>query len=135
MTQFLTRSDGSTGAQLLRYGMVSAVALAVDVGVLVALQELSGVSLLWSNTLGFCAGLVTNFLLSRFWVFAQAKITRVWLEFGLFAAIGVIGLVLNDAIVLAGTEWAGWHYLVSKGVATAVVFFWNFFARKHIIYR
>lgn len=120
---------------MVRYGVVSGVALAVDVGILVALQELTGVGLLWSNTLAFCAGLVTNFILSRTWVFSEARITNVWLEFALFGLIGVIGLILNDAIVVVGTEWAGWHYLVSKGGATAVVFFWNFFARKYLIYR
>ncbi len=55
-------------------------------------------------------------------------------EFAGFAAIGVAGLGLNEAILWMTTEAAGFHYLISKIIATAVVFLWNFAARKYLLF-
>jgi len=85
---------------------------------------------------GFVAGLVFNFLLSRALVF-RAETARVGrlLEFAGYALIGLVGLGLTEALLYFFTEIVQFHYMISKVVASAVVLFWNFFARKVILYR
>ena len=56
------------------------------------------------------------------------------IEFVFFAAIGVVGLGMNEAIMWMATELAGLYYLGSKLISTAVVFFWNFTARKYLLF-
>ena len=51
-----------------------------------------------------------------------------------FAIIGVIGLIFNELIMYAGTDILHLHYMVSKLISTAIVFFWNFFARKFLLF-
>lgn len=120
--------------QLFRYGFVGGVAFVVDYGSLFLLTHYAGVPYLWSAAIAFILGLVTNYLLSISWVFRRNENLRPWVEFLFFAIIGVIGLVLNELIMYAGTDLLHMHYMVSKLISTAIVFFWNFFARKFLVF-
>ena len=125
----------STFIQLFRYGFVGGLAFLVDYGTLVLLTESAGLHYLLAATISFILGLITNYLLSITWVFNQHKLNNRWVEFLLFAFIGVVGLGLNDAIMFLCTERCGIHYTLSKIIATAIVFFWNFLARKLILFK
>ena len=125
----------STFIQLFRYGFVGGLAFLVDYGTLVLLTEFAGMHYLLAATISFILGLITNYLLSITWVFNQHKLNNRWVEFLLFAFIGVVGLGLNDAIMFLCTERCGIHYTLSKIIATATVFFWNFLARKLILFK
>ena len=54
---------------------------------------------------------------------------------GGFLLIAVIGLGLNELIMYACSDLLGLHYLLSKIVATVIVFFWNFLARRVLVVR
>ena len=125
----------STFIQLFRYGFVGGLAFLVDYGTMVLLTEFAGMHYLLAATISFILGLITNYLLSITWVFNQHKLNNRWVEFLLFAFIGVVGLGLNDAIMFLCTERCGIHYTLSKIIATAIVFFWNFLARKLILFK
>ncbi len=125
----------STFIQLFRYGFVGGLAFLVDYGTLVLLTEFAGMHYLLAATISFILGLITNYLLSITWVFNQHKLNNRWVEFLLFAFIGVVGLGLNDTIMFLCTERCGIHYTLSKIIATATVFFWNFLARKLILFK
>ena len=120
--------------QLFRYGFVGGVAFAVDYGTLFVLTHYAGVPYLWSAAIAFILGLVTNYLISISWVFQHSGKMNVWQEFTFFAIIGIIGLGLNELIMYVGTDMIHLHYMISKLISTAIVFFWNFFARKFIIF-
>lgn len=120
--------------QLFRYGFVGGVAFAVDYGTLFVLTHYAGVPYLWSAAIAFILGLVTNYLISISWVFQHSGKMNVWQEFTFFAIIGVIGLGLNELIMYVGTDMMHLHYMISKLISTAIVFFWNFFARKFILF-
>ena len=120
--------------QLFRYGFVGGVAFVVDYGSLFLLTHYAGVPYLWSAAVAFLLGLVTNYLLSISWVFRHIGTMQLWQEFVVFAIIGVVGLGFNELIMYAGTDVLGLHYMISKLISTALVFFWNFFARKWILF-
>ena len=91
-----------------------------------------------ATTLGFFGGLLTNFLLSRAFVFA-AKQARAKTGIGEFLGhftVGAIGLFLSYLIVWAGTSFVlKDHYVASRITATVVVFFWNYLARRFFVYK
>ena len=120
--------------QLFRYVIVGFIAFGVDFGTLYVMTDLMGVHYLLSNALGFIFGLVINYLLSIQWVFANRKMEDRRKEFTVFSLIGVIGLIINQLVMWTFTEYLAVYYLYSKVIATAVVFFWNFFARRHIVF-
>ena len=119
--------------QLFRYFLVGGTAFAVDFGLLWGLAE-CGVNYLLAGGCSFVAGLSVNYLLSVAWVFREHALRSRLAEFAGFAAIGVAGLGLNEAILWIATEAAGLHYLVSKIIAAAAVFLWNFAARKYLLF-
>jgi putative flippase GtrA len=119
---------------MIRYACVGTLAYGVDFLTLVGLTEIVHVYYLTSAAVGFTMGLVTNYLLSISWVFRKRNLDSRSLEFGLFAVIGVVGLGLNHVFIWTFTEHVGFHYVASKVVSTAAVFFWNFFARKFLLF-
>jgi len=121
--------------QFFRYGFVGGTAFIVDFGLLYVLTAYAGLYYLLSATISFLVGLVVNYILSIFWVFSRRSFSSRWLEFWIFAAVGVVGLGLNDLFMWLLTGMAGYYYLYSKVISTFLVFLWNFFARKLSLFR
>jgi putative flippase GtrA len=121
--------------QLLRYGFVGGVAFVADYGTLFLLTHYAHVHYLVSAAVAFGIGLTVNYLLSISWVFNKNRSAKPWVEFLVFALIGVVGLGLNELIMYVATDLMSLHYMLSKLISTAIVFCWNFFARKLIIFK
>lgn len=61
--------------ELLRYGAVVVVGLAVDIGVSLGLRLWLGLPLEVTSVAGFSAGLVVNYVLFELWVFGTRRIS------------------------------------------------------------
>lgn len=115
--------------QFLRYIFVGGIAAVVNIGALYIFTDVFHLYYLVSNILGFILGLITNYLLSKVLVFAKEKKFNKVIEFTIYAIIGVIGLGLDTFFLWLFTSF-GLYYLLSKIISTALVFIWNFGARK-----
>lgn len=115
--------------QFLRYIFVGGIAAVVNIGALYIFTDLFHLYYLLSNIFGFILGLITNYLLSKVLVFAKEQKFNKVIEFTIYAIIGVIGLGLDTLFLWIFTSW-GLYYLLSKIISTALVFIWNFGARK-----
>ena len=131
----LREKPDSLVGQLFRYAIVGGISFVVDYGSLWLLTEKAGLPYLWSAAIAFILGLICNYLLSTAWVFGESRIKNAWGEFLAFAIIGVIGLGLNELIMYACTDGLGFHYMLSKIVSTGIVFFWNFLARRFLVFK
>lgn len=109
-------------------------------------------SLILSTALGFCAGLLVNWILSVKFVFRNVKNkekSRSKKSFFIFTVIGVIGLavtefgmhfgvsllpeiVLFSSSAFLGAEWKWW---IMKVVMTCIVLVWNYIGRKLLIFK
>lgn len=123
-----------TSVQFIRSLVVSVIALCFDFGSLVILKEKFGVQYLLAAAIGFCIGVVVNYVLSVVWVFANRKFTNKHAEFTIFFVICAVGLALNLGIIAALVQIMRMDYRLAKAIATVVVFFWNFVARKKVLY-
>jgi putative flippase GtrA len=131
---FLFAKSDKTSTQFLRYIFVGGIAYAVDFGSLFFLTDIIKIHYLISAAIAFILGLITNYVLSIFWVFSRRTLTSRQMEFLLFAIIGLVGLGLNEGIIWFFTDLVHFHYLISKVFSAIVVFSWNFFARKRILF-
>ena len=118
----------------VRYAAASGVALAVDFVSYVVLIRQAGVDYLVAAPIGFALGLVTIYALSVRWVFPIRRLEDARLEFAIFAAVGFAGMALNQCIVYAGVEWLRLSYELAKLASAAVVFGFNFLARKLVLF-
>jgi putative flippase GtrA len=122
-----------SSVQLVRSLAVSVIALIVDFSTLVFLKEAGNMHYLLAAALGFSLGVVVNYILSVKWVFANRKFASKHAEFTIFVVICAIGLALN-LLIIWGLVQLTLDYRVAKAISTVIVFFWNFVARKKILY-
>ena len=124
--------------QFCRYVLVGGTATLVDWSVLFAVTELGHIHYLFSAVFGFMAGLITNFVLSKWLVFnSQAVEARVTpkAEFASYALIGIVGLGLTELILFLLTDLCKIYYMLAKAIATFMVLFYNYAARKFLLYK
>lgn len=144
----------NTFIQFFRSLFVGGIATVADIGVLILFRELFHMPETGATVLGFIAGLTVNYVVSTFWVFAKAKVKNRFVDFVVFAVIGIIGLGLTQLIIapfaMQGIFGEGYfvknatfgtliptdkYYIAGKLIATVLVYIWNFCARKFILYR
>lgn len=118
--------------QFLKYFGTALVGYAFDFGSLIIAKEVFHIHYLISATIGFVVGLIVVYILSNRYVFGESKINSKTHEFLLFTVIGLVGLGLLNLLMWAMTSGMGINYLVSKVLATVVVYGWNFFARRSL---
>ena len=120
--------------QLFRYTFVGGLAFIVDFGLLFFLKEIFGIHYILSATLSFIVGLCINYFISIYWVFTDSKNINRKLEFLYFGLIGLVGLGLNDILIWFLTDRISIYYLISKIITAILVYLWNFFARRYLLF-
>lgn len=130
----LVERTDSTTVQFIRYGLVAAIAFVFDFGTYALLVRGFDMHSVLAATLGFSFGLIVNYLLSILWVFKERARSKQ-VEMIAFFVIGIIGLILTDIIIWILAIEMHQDELLAKLIATAIVFFWNFGARKFLLFK
>ena len=117
-------------AQIMKFGVVGIIATIIDFGVMNILYYGLHQDILVANTSGFIISLIFNYLASMKYVFAHKEGMSRKREFVIFVVLSVIGLLLNDGIVLALKSGVGLEANIAKICATALVMVYNFVTRK-----
>jgi putative flippase GtrA len=133
-TLFASRTVSSR-AELFKSILSSIVSFALDFSIFLFLTEVVGLYYVVSSAVGFVAGTSLSYVLSVYWIFAKRKFAHTRLEFFIFLGVGLIGVGLNSLLLYIFTEYVGIYYAVSKIISASIVFFFNFFSRKIILFR
>lgn len=124
--------------QLLRefvgYGVVSAVALGVDVGLLMLLYQELHLQYIVAATISFTCGAVVAYLLSVRFVFKYHRLRNRGSEFTSFVLLGVAGLIVNALVIAGLKELAGTTVLVAKIGAAGCTLCVNFLLRRQFLF-
>ena len=121
-------------AELARYFVASAVALGVDTGLYALALRLQWRYAL-AAILGFLGGIAVAYLISVRWAFRTRRLGDARVEFAMFASIGLLGLLLTEALLWLQIDVLGFGPLPAKLAAACGVFFFNFGARKLVLFR
>lgn len=116
--------------QIMKFGVVGAIAFVIDFGVMVFLTEVFGIDPVISATVSFIISVIFNYAASMRYVFSHREGMSRTREFVIFVVLSAIGLGINDLLIWAGTDLASFDYRLVKIFATAVVMIWNFVTRK-----
>ena len=116
--------------QICKFGVVGVVAFFIDYGVMILLTELFLINPVASATISFIVSVVFNYIASMRFVFQHKEGMSKRKEFMIFVVLSVIGLIINDGLMYAGTTMASMDYRIVKIGATAIVMVWNFVTRK-----
>lgn len=120
--------------ELARYFVASAVALGVDTG-LYALGLHLGLGYPLAAILSFLGGLTVAYLISVRWAFRTRRLRNARIEFIVFAAIGVLGLLLTESLLWLQIDVLAFGPVPAKLAASCGVFLFNFGARKLVLFK
>ena len=141
MTSFATQISSKELQRFTRFLAVGAIGTFLDFSLLSLLKAL-GFPTLVANSLSFTVGVVNNFTWNRLWTFVDAKQVGWHRQLAKFILVSLVGLALNNAIVLMLETPLGqlldhpeYGYLPAKVIATGVVVFWNYFANRYWTFR
>ncbi|MEM6857030.1 MAG: GtrA family protein [Pseudomonadota bacterium] len=137
MTQALTSLlHRLSDVRLMRYGLASVGALAVDVGSFLAFME-AGLHPTPASAMGYSLGILAHWLMSSRAVF-QDSVARGGMartrQKALFVVSALVGLGLTALIVALG-DWAGTQPLISKAFAIVISFTATWLLRSRIVFR
>ena len=128
--------------RFFKFAIVGTLGAVIDFGTLNLLVLLFGVPKEIANLVSFSCAVVSNFIWNRLWTFPESRERELHTQFGQFAAVNVVGLVVNEIIFVASDRLVfaallphPLDYNVAKAVAVIVVLFWNFFVNRHWTYR
>lgn len=145
--RFLQRASSVTGlsarelSRFLKFAIVGVIGMVIDLTVLTFSREVIGLPLSLAVGLGFTVAVLSNFTWNRLWTFPESRNRPISTQLAQFTVINVIGLGLNELIVL------GLHplfsralpdppaYLAAKVIAIGVVLFWNYGANRIWTYK
>ena len=114
--------------------MAGGIAFIADFSTLIFLTEQVGINYLLSSVCGFSLGVLINYQISIHWVFEQRSFDSRLSEFIVFTIIGITGLGLHTLSMWLLNEAAGLFYVTSKVISTALVFLYNFSARRYLVF-
>ena len=133
---YLSRRNGlwRFGSDLVKYGVVSAGALALDAGTLLLLNKAFGVNYLVAAAAGFSAGLALVYSISVRFVFRDSRSLSPSQEMLGFLATGLLGLALNEALMALFVGCFGLSVALAKVPTAGFVFLFNFTARRALLF-
>lgn len=115
--------------QIFKFGIVGGIATIIDVIFLYFFKEICKIPLEFANTLSFSIAVIYNYIASVKWIF-KVKKENAKKNFIFFILFSIIGLIINDALILLLSNKLHIYYLLSKILATIVTMIFNFITRK-----
>lgn len=116
--------------QIVRFAFVGGLSTGIDFGLFLFATEIMGIPYYVSNVISFMVSLTVSYILSMRYVFKAKEGESLARQAAMFFALSIIGLVLNQLILVLLTDVLGVYYVLSKVTAIAVVMVWNFVSKK-----
>jgi putative flippase GtrA len=118
-----------------RYFVVGGISACFDIGFFFVFAKLLGYYYIAVAVVGFFFAVLLNYALSVRFVFTSGiRFSRAQ-ELGLVYLVSGIGLALHLLILYTAVDVAGIELMLSKLIATATVFLWNFLARNYFVFK
>lgn len=119
---------------LMYYLIISVIATIYDVALLYIFTEFLGFNYLVSATISYCIGIIVGYVGQKTITFKDTD-KRIARQFGLFAFISFIGLLINLGVLKICVDVLGLHYMIGKVIAIGIGFFWNYTANRKITFK
>ena len=123
-----------TSIQFFIYFIVGGLATIVEWSAFYVLNSIFNIHYAFATTLAFILSTAANWLFGRLILFRDSK-QNTAKELVKIYMVSIIGLLMNIAIMFVAIEKLGIQDMISKIIATGIVFIWNFLIRKLVIYK
>lgn len=120
--------------QFFKFGVVGATGLVIDFSVTWLFKEKIGLNKYISNSLGFLIAVTNNYFLNKYFTFKNND-ENIQYQFICFLIVSIIGFLLNNLLLYLFQNKTKQNFYISKGLATAIVFIWNYLANNYFTFR
>lgn len=120
--------------EVLNFIVVGIISAAMEYGLLVLNVEVFNMYYLYANLVAFVGTNIVTYILSRRFVFGASG-NKTAIEATLFFLCLAGGLAINEMVLWTLVSFAGTDYMIAKVPAIAITILWNFFTRKHLVFR
>jgi putative flippase GtrA len=120
--------------QLFLYLIVGGLATLVEWGAFYELNQRLTVHYMAATALAFALSTFANWGFGRLILFRVSN-QNTWFELVKIYAVSIIGLLFNIGIMYVEVDKLMMDEMLSKMIATGIVFIWNFLIRKLVIYK
>lgn len=114
--------------QILKFGIIGLLATLLEWGLFYLFSEFFNIYYLISVIIAYSFSTVFNYIFSVIWVFNVEKNNEK--KFVIFLICSLIGLTINEVLMLVFVELFMIYTFVSKIIATLIVMIYNFITRK-----
>ena len=121
--------------QLFLYLIVGGLATLVEWGFFFLFNSVCRFHYQLATVLAITISTFSNWAFGQLITFRMAERKNVVGEITKIYAVSVIGLLINMAIMFIAVEKIALAEMLSKIIATGIVFGWNFLVRKLVIYK
>jgi dolichol-phosphate mannosyltransferase len=105
----------------VKFAIVGGVGVVVNEGLLLALIA-AGLYLLLASVIAIEVSIITNFFMNDLWTFKDRRSGHIAVRLGKFNLLMLVGLVVNTAVLDAGTGYFAMSAAVANLVGIAVAF-------------
>ncbi len=130
---FIEKSN-STAIHFVRSIASGSASSLLDFITLILLVEVFNFHYLTGGIFGLILGTTVNYFISVFWIFNSRRVDSKKIEYIIFIFLGLIGGILNILLFWFLTDSLEIFYMLSRIIAAALVFIFNFLARKVILF-
>lgn len=116
--------------QIIKFCLTGGLCTVIDFGVLFVLTEQIGLSYIISNIISVSLSTIVNYILSKIIVFNFSNTLK---NFIVFVVLSIIGLVINEGLVILYVNVFTIDYKLGKIMATGVVMCFNYLTRKYML--
>lgn len=116
--------------QIIKFCLTGGLCTVIDFGVLFVLTEQIGLSYIVSNIISVSLSTIVNYILSKCVVF---NFSNTFKNFMIFVIFSLIGLAINEGLMILCVDLLVVDYKVGKIAATGVVMCFNFITRKYLL--
>lgn len=120
--------------EFIKYGFMAVIVVAIELVSFTVMISQLRINYLFATIISLAIGILLNWLGSRYFVFGKSK-HSTGKEFTLVAITSLAGVLLQIVTVFTAVEILNMQPLPGKVAAIIITFFWNYLARKKIIYK
>jgi putative flippase GtrA len=113
---------------------VGGIAAVVDISIFTIFAKLLGYNYIFIGAVSFTVATFVNYLLSIRFVFESCIRYSKRSEVVLVYVVSAVGLLMNLVVLYLCIGIFHVEKIVSKVIATGIVFFWNYFVRKYYVF-
>lgn len=122
----------SPRARLLRFGLVGASGVLVNLGLLYLLVHHTSLHYALAAVVAIEASILSNFLGNRHWTWRDRATT--WHALAAFHGVSLVGMAIQWVTLVASVELFGIHYLIGSLAGIGIATTWNFVAHHHFTF-